>query len=310
MKCKCACLNPNSDENEENPTKNQHLSKLKNDYLYHIALDTETMNLVDAFADTKFVCMGGSPTRMYAFAKLIMQEIGYHLPFGTKLLDISEKADRFAMYKVGPVISVSHGMGCPSIGILLNELIKLMYYAKCKNPVFFRLGTCGGIGHKAGTLIVSEDACNGLLKKEYSIPVLGKVLNRPTELDKQLCDELKSLSQADDDFQIVSGTTMCTDDFYEGQARLDGAFCNYTEEDKMNFLKLLQSKGVSNIEMEATTFAAFTQAAGIKAGIICVALLNRLEGDQISTPKDVLTEWQIRPQILVTRYIKKNLEIK
>lgn len=48
--------------------------------------------------------------------------------------------------QVGPVLSISHGMGVPSIGILLHEIIKLMYHAKCKDPIFIRLGTCGGVG--------------------------------------------------------------------------------------------------------------------------------------------------------------------
>jgi hypothetical protein len=42
------------------------------------------------------------------------------------------------MYKVGPVLSISHGMGIPSAGILLHEVIKLMYHAGVKNPIFFR----------------------------------------------------------------------------------------------------------------------------------------------------------------------------
>ena len=42
------------------------------------------------------------------------------------------------MYKVGPVLSISHGMGIPSASILLHEVIKLMYHAGVKNPIFFR----------------------------------------------------------------------------------------------------------------------------------------------------------------------------
>ena len=45
---------------------------------------------------------------------------------------------RYAMYKVGPVLSISHGMGIPSAGILLHEVIKLMYHAGVKDPVFIR----------------------------------------------------------------------------------------------------------------------------------------------------------------------------
>ena len=46
--------------------------------------------------------------------------------------------DRYAMYKVGPVLSVSHGMGVPSLSILLHELIKLMWHAGVEDPIFFR----------------------------------------------------------------------------------------------------------------------------------------------------------------------------
>lgn len=90
--------------------------------------------------------MGGSPKRMHQFACYIKEVIGHQLPIGLSLSNISEASDRYAMYKVGPIISVNHGMGCPSMSILLNELIKLIHYADCKDVIFFRMGTCGGIG--------------------------------------------------------------------------------------------------------------------------------------------------------------------
>lgn len=70
---------------------------------------------------------------------------------------------------MGPVLSVSHGMGVPSLGILLHEIIKLMYHAKCKDPVFIRIGTCGGIGVDGGTVIISDDAIDGLLRSVYEV---------------------------------------------------------------------------------------------------------------------------------------------
>lgn len=67
-----------------------------------------------------------------------------------------------------------------------------------------------------------------------------------------------------------------------GQGRLDGAFCDFSEQDKMDFLNKLRDIGVVNIEMEATIFGALTYHAGIRAAIICVTLLDRLKGDQVS----------------------------
>lgn len=66
-----------------------------------------------------------------------------------------------------------------------------------------------------------------------------------------------------------------------GQGRLDGAFCDFTEADKMNYLNKLHDFGVVNIEMESTIFAALTHHAGIRAAVVCVTLLDRLKGDQV-----------------------------
>ena len=71
--------------------------------------------------------------------------------------------NRYSMFKVGPVLAISHGMGIPSITILLHEVIKLLAHAGVKDPVFFRIGTCGGIGLEGGTVVVTEEVLNGEL---------------------------------------------------------------------------------------------------------------------------------------------------
>lgn len=78
-----------------------------------------------------------------------------------------------------------------------------------------------------------------------------------------------------------------------GQGRLDGAFCDFTENDKMDFLNKLNDFGVINIEMECTIFAALTYQAGIRAAIICVTLLDRLKGDQVSFEFQIGMEMKI-----------------
>lgn len=290
--------------------RNPHIELMDQDILYHLALGSESHDLVEMFGDIKFVCMGGTPKRMESFANYIMEEIGHKLPTGTTLLDISQYSYRYCMYKVGPVLSISHGMGVPSISILLHEIIKLMYHAKVKDPIFFRIGTCGGIGLEGGTVVVSEEAVDAMMNNYYEVPMLGKLVKRPAKFDRKLFRELKNLADPEDPYVTTSGKTMCTCDFYEGQGRLDGAFCEYTEADKMEYLQQLRNQGVVNIEMEAIPFAALTHHAGIKAAIVCVTLLDRLKGDQVMAPKEVANEWQIRPQKLVARYIKRYLQMK
>lgn len=60
-------------------------------------------------------------------------------------------------------------MGVPSISILLHEMIKLMFHAKAKDPIFFRIGTCGGIGVEGGTVVISEDAVDSLERNYYEV---------------------------------------------------------------------------------------------------------------------------------------------
>lgn len=287
--------------------RNPNIQLMDQDILYHLALGSGSHDLREMFGDVKFVCMGGTPKRMETFAHFIMDEIGYKLPAGTQLQDISAFSYRYSMYKIGPVLSISHGMGVPSLGILLHEMIKLMYHARCKNPIFIRIGTCGGIGVEGGTVVITEDAVDGLLRSTHEMAILGKIVHRPAVLDKRLVRELKSLASVDDPYDTIIGKTMCTSDFYEGQGRLDGAFCEFSENDKMEYLEKLQNFGVVNIEMECTIFAALTHYAGIRAAIVCVTLLDRLKGDQVMSPKEVMNEWQQRPQILVSRLIRKHL---
>lgn len=115
----------------------------------------------------------------------------------------------------------------------------------------------------------------------FQQPVLGKITRRPAKIDKKLVLELKALASNEDPYDTVTGKTMCTSDFYEGQGRLDGAFCDYSEQDKIDYLTKLHKNGVINIEMECLVFAALTHHAGIRAGIVCVTFLDRLKSDQV-----------------------------
>ena len=49
-----------------------------------------------------------------------------------------------------------------------------------------------------------------------------------------------------------------------GQARLDGAFCSYTQEDKQDYLAKAYASGVRNIEMESSVFASMCKLSGLK----------------------------------------------
>ncbi|XP_051575726.1 uridine phosphorylase 1-like [Myxocyprinus asiaticus] len=285
---------------------NPHLDSMKDDILYHFNLGTSTHDIPTMFGDVKFVCVGGSPWRMKSFTEYIAKELGLAGP-NAEYPNICAGTDRYAMYKVGPVLSVSHGMGIPSISIMLHELIKLLYHARCTDVTVVRIGTSGGIGLKPGTVVVTKQSVDSMFQPCLEQIILGKPVVRSTELDGELAEELLQCSKDLAEFETVIGNTMCTLDFYEGQARLDGAFCSYTEEDKQRYLTEAYTAGVRNIEMESSVFAAMCKLSNLRAAVVCVILLDRQKGDQITSSHDVLNNYQQRPQVLVGHYIKKKL---
>ncbi|KIH59046.1 putative uridine phosphorylase [Ancylostoma duodenale] len=138
---------------------------------------------------------------------------------------------------------------------------------------------------------------------EVSLPIW---IERETWLDEDLRKDLIAMA-AEKNIPVETGSTLCADDFYEGQMRLDGFFCEYNADDKFAFLRKIHDKGVRNIEMESACFASLTYRAGVKAAIVCVTLLNRMKGDQVKIEHDQYIEFEERPFRLVTALIRKQL---
>ncbi|MBI4015710.1 MAG: uridine phosphorylase [Candidatus Aenigmarchaeota archaeon] len=277
---------------------NSNLKELKIDYLYHLGLDN-TEDLKGTFKDTRFVCMFGSALRAEMFAKKAGKQLGFTVegPIG--------KTERFSLYKIGPVISVSHGMGMPSLLILLHEITKLLQYAEAIDVAYIRIGTCGGVGIEPGTVVITTEAVNEKLEAVFEHMELGKVRRYITKLDNKLAE---SILKSAGDIKAVLGKTMGTDDFYEGQGRLDGALQpRYKAEEKMEYLKKAAEIGVLNIEMEATAFATFCSRADITGAIVDAALLDRLKVDQIYVGKEELAGFSEKAQQVVLNYIKSKI---
>ena len=104
---------------------------------------------------------------------------------------------------------------------------------------------------------------------------------------------------------VQIGNTISTDDYYEAQARRDGAFCDFSEDEKMAYLKRAHDdRAIRNFEMEATMMLAFATRANVKAAVICVTYLNRLIGDRNGEQEDVdPVVFEQRPLKTVLQYI-------
>ena len=95
--------------------------------MYHLGMEWQEdkpADVIRRFADISYILLGGKPKRMQALAQQFFLEMG-KLKLDHTVEEIKEvsEAGRYVMYKVGPVLTVSHGMGRPSLSILLEELV-------------------------------------------------------------------------------------------------------------------------------------------------------------------------------------------
>ncbi|KAH8022703.1 hypothetical protein HPB51_001924 [Rhipicephalus microplus] len=245
-----------SDQDPDNIVKlrNPNLKNVKEDNLYHLALSTATHNLKEMFGDIKFVCMGGTPSRMQRFAQFVKKGPGIHLPTGAELCDISEASHRYCMYKMRSVLSVSF--------------------------------------------------------------VLGECVRRPCVLDGDLVRELVDVGNRFlPAMNIVRGKTLSTDDFYEGTTvsalQNDLARERFITCHRMNGLNAASTTRIVSLGPHAKKSKATSEHTKIKhcscRGVICVALLDRLEGDKVDVPDYDMIEWQERPQELALQFIRNRL---
>ncbi|CAG5102195.1 Oidioi.mRNA.OKI2018_I69.chr1.g187.t1.cds [Oikopleura dioica] len=291
--------------------QNENLKNIDVDFLYHFGIDNKTTNLEKAFGDVNFVVMGGSEGRMESFAKALYNHLKDKLPDLDPQCaqnDLAKKGGRYVMFKIANTLILNHGMGFGSLSIALHEVLKLLFYAKAKNLTFIRMGTCGGVGQEAGTICITKTGYTQLIEPYFPYAACGKVIKLPSTA----CDEtIKNFSEHVDraGLTYAIGNTVSTDDFYEGQGRTDGAFCHYTSEEKLQWLRELSSvHNVINFEMEACLFIASCNRAKVKSLCACAAMLNRLNGDQITSPKEKLGEYVEKLMNVVIEFVSAPFE--
>lgn len=97
-------------------------------------------------------------------------------------------------------------------------------------------------------------------------------------------------------------------DFYETQARMDGAICTFTKSEQQEYLKKLKENGVVNIEMEATAFGMLCKEVGIPCAIVCVSLVDRMLGDQVHLTSEEMSDIEKRLLRLIINVIKRKIQ--
>ena len=259
-------------------------------------------DIIDVFHKIKIILIMGPQNR----AELIAKKCQHELKF--RNYQKIGNSEFFSIYKIGDnILSCSHGMGMGSISIFLNELITLIKISKnnIENLNIIRVGSSGGIGVNSGTIIVSSQCLDAVsLKPEWNFISCGKNVKLQTNFNEHISKQLCIISKAKK-LNVVVGKTVSTETYYEGQARLDGSICDYSENDKLKYLKELYNIGVKNFEMEGTVFSGICNANNIKCAMICVSYLNRLKEDTVSKSytKNERDSWMDKLIDVIIQYI-------
>ncbi|KHJ48065.1 putative uridine phosphorylase [Trichuris suis] len=245
--------------------------------LCHLGIRADDADVEKEFSSVQFVFFCKSANSALRMAEHIGARLPNALPYGMEPINLSNN-NTYAVYKVGPVLCVSHGLGEAPCLITLHELTKLLRSASNVFPYYFLVGKCTGLGAEPGTIILTTASVNGILKPYFETFRLGKKVKYASVTDQhmvalaaEVCNELK--------VKHVKGLTLGTNDYYEGEGRRSETLCCGTSETKKSFFERAQVLGVRNFRMESTCFAAFCNRAQIKAAVISVVCLNRLHSE-------------------------------
>lgn len=288
--------------------KINHLLKdcQKKSYIYNLNFILSDAEL-DSMRGIKYVCMQGSVVRAKELARklsgiFLNVDMNYFEPINLI------KNSRYEAYRVGNILSISHGMGNTSILTLLHSITKVMYYAGNLDVEYIRIGTSGGIGVEAGTVILTNTAYMPNLVPGHKVSALGKDIIYPTDMNNDLNERILQSQPNNLGFKVLLGNSIAADDFYLGQARFDGAIRpKYDAKVRAEYLDKIKRLNILNFEMESTALASFCRRAEIPATMIAVTLLNRMYGDQITVGNEALAEYSNRTQDVAINYLKSQL---
>ena len=271
------------------------------DVYYHLGVDSNDP-ILKIFKDVKAIIVAGSSGRVVKFAE------NWSKKRKKKIYALS-KEDRFVTNYCDGVLFASHGMGMPSAGVCIQELMRLVYFLKNGDPqemdkIFWcRIGTSGGVGLEGGTVVVTTE---GLMADLKPYRLLNGGMGEywfnssfPVDIAQAIINANKNSG-----LNVVMGKTIAANEFFLEQFRLDGAVCMETPESKMAWLKWIHKNGVRNIEMEGAMIAAFLNHWGFsKFATICCTLLNRLNGDQVTSTKEQLHSYSENSGTVLFNYL-------
>jgi uridine phosphorylase len=188
--------------------------------------------------------------------------------FLTDVKDVAHQREHRTMtgyYKGKHITATSTGMGCPSTAIAVEEL------ARVGVTSFIRVGSSAGLqaGIEPGDLLISE----GTLRNDGTTAVYAHH-GFPAVPDLKIAVELHRIAlelSAGSSTQVFSGINASDDAFYaEGP----------------EWIGELNRLGILNVEMESSALYVVARLRGLRAGMICAASSNLVDGASLYSDKN------------------------
>ncbi len=196
----------------------------------------------------------------------------FRVPFVAEFLsDVREVAHNrehrtmTGWYKGRHITATSTGMGCPSTAIAVEEL------ARVGVTSFIRVGSSAGLqpGIAPGDLLVSEGSFRNDGTTDAYLP---KGFPAVPDLELTL-----ALARHSERIATAAGTHS-----FRGISVSDDAFYAETPE----WIAELNRMGILNVEMEASALYIVARLRGLRAGMVCAASSNLVDGASLYDEKN------------------------
>ncbi|MBN2689592.1 MAG: uridine phosphorylase [Gammaproteobacteria bacterium] len=225
--------------------------------LYHIGLSK------DMIEGAEYVLLPGDPYRVEGLAKSID-------PNAKHLNNNREYISYLCDFHGQKVLVCSTGMGCPSVGIGVEELatIGLKY--------FIRVGTSGGIQSytNLADVIISKAAVRLEGTSSHYAP-----MEYPAVASFELTNAFKKGAEKAQVPHHV-GITASSDTFWPGQERHDN-YSGYLLRRFQGSMAEWKALNVLNFEMEASGLFVICSAFGLEAAAVCAIIAKREDSEEV-----------------------------
>jgi uridine phosphorylase len=240
---------------------------MTNKHLYHIDFGWEDLGS----PSPTIALLSGDPQRANFIAQTYLHDV--------RILSENRGLHSYLGYLPNgkPVLSVTSGMGAPSLSIVVNELVQVGIQK------IIRIGTCGSIQPHipVGSIVISsaalcrQGAANDIAPVEY-----------PAAADPFLTVALVNAAQ-ELKIEHYLGITASVDTFYEGQERTNSANSHLIRKLE-GITEEYRQLNILNYEMEAGTLFKMAGVYGFAAAAVCGVVAQRTVSENvISTSKDM-----------------------